>query len=81
MYFSRNKIPYEASVKNNNFYVHSNIICFTHEVFERFLDLKRSKFELIENIELIRALENSIKIKTVTLSNDSYTSIKKIKII
>lgn len=77
MYFSRNKIPYETSIKNNKFYIHSNMICFTHDGLERFLDSKRSRLELVENIELIRALENSTKIKTITLSSDSYTSVKK----
>ncbi len=77
MYLSRNKIPFETLNKNNNFYVHSNVISFTKNGLDKFSDLKRSKYELVENIELLRALENSMKIKTIFLSKDSYSSVKK----
>ena len=55
------------------------MICFTHNGLERFLDLKRSKLELVENIELIRALENSTKIKTITLLSDLLHLSKRLK--
>lgn len=77
MYLSRNKIPFVTSNKNNNFYEHSNIISFTNDGLDKFLELKRSKYELVENIELLRALENSMKIKTILLSRDSYSAVKK----
>ncbi len=41
----------------------------------KFINLNQTKYELIENIELLRAIENSIKIKSFIMNTNSYNKI------
>ena len=73
LYLSRAKIPYESKSKSNFFFKHLSIISFKPEALLKFAKAKKSRLEKIEDIELLRALEIGLKIKTVVLKGDSFS--------
>ena len=73
LYLSRAKIPYESKLKCRYFLKHLSIISFKPEALIKFAKAKRSYLEKIEDIELLRALEIGLKIKTVVLKGDSFS--------
>ena len=64
IYFSRLPIPY-ASKNINDYNRHIGIYAFLKESLIEFSNLKRSKLEIIENLEGIRVVENSKTIRMV----------------
>ena len=73
MYLSRAKIPYEFKNKQKNFKKHLSIISFKPEALIKFSKSKETTLEKIEGIELLRALEIGLKIKTIELKGDSFS--------
>ena len=73
LYMSRNKIPFEAKSKSKFFFKHLSIISFKPEALIKFAKSKKSELEKIEDIELLRALEIGLKIKTLELKGDSFS--------
>ena len=73
LYLSRSKIPYEAKSKSNFFLKHLSIISFKPEALLKFAKAKATNLEKIEDIELLRALEIGLKIKTIDLVGDSFS--------
>ena len=73
MYLSRSKIPFEFKTKSSFFLKHLSIISFKPDALIKFSKSKPSKLEKIEDIELLRALEIGLKIKTITLHGDSFS--------
>ena len=72
LYFSRSKIPYGFRKKNKFLDKHLSIISFKPEALLKFAKSKQTKLEKFEGIELLRALEIGLKIKSPTLSGDSF---------
>lgn len=58
LYFSRSMIPHGGE----EFLYHVGIYGFKIEALEKFIKLERSKYEICENLEQLRALENGMKI-------------------
>ena len=73
LYLSRAKIPYESKSKSKFFLKHLSIISFKPKALIKFAKAKKSYLEKIEDIELLRALEIGLKIKTVVLKGDSFS--------
>ena len=73
MYLSRNKIPFEQKSKKNFFLKHLSIISFKPEALIKFAKSKKTNLEKVEDIELLRALEIGLKIKTINLLGDSFS--------
>ena len=73
IYLSRAEIPYQFSKKTNFFLKHLSIISFKPSALQKFCSKKSTKLEMIEGIELLRAIENKLKIKTITLKGDSFS--------
>lgn len=73
LYLSRNKIPFEAKSKSKYFLKHLSIISFKPEALIKFAKSKKLELEKIEDIELLRALEIGLKIKTLELKGDSFS--------
>lgn len=78
LYFSRNPIPYGAE----NFWYHVGIYGFTISALEKFISLKQSENEKIENLEQLRALDNGMKIGVcysaeIPISVDTEEDLKK----
>ena len=73
LYLSRNQIPYEFKRKNKFLKKHLSIISFKPTALKKFSMHKPTYLEKIEDIELLRALEIGLKIKTVSLEGDSFS--------
>ena len=73
LYFSRSNIPFEFKKNVNFFNKHLSIISFTPFALKKFALHKQTPLELIEDIELLRALEIGLKIKTLKLKGDSFS--------
>lgn len=73
LYMSRNKIPFEYKSRCKYFLKHLSIISFKPEALIKFAKSKKTDLEKIEDIELLRALEIGLKIKTVDLVGDSFS--------
>jgi 3-deoxy-manno-octulosonate cytidylyltransferase (CMP-KDO synthetase) len=65
MYFSRSLVPHGAT----EFLYHVGIYGFKRDALEKFVNLPQSKYEQIEKLEQLRALEQGIKIG-ICFSND-----------
>ena len=73
LYFSRSLVPNPFRKKNNYYLKHLSVISFKPESLKKFKNLKQSTLEKIEGIELMRALENEMKIGTFNLSGSSFS--------
>lgn len=73
MYISRANIPYEFRSKVTHFKKHLSIVSFKPESLLEFGKSKRSESEKAEDIELVRALDIGLKIKTLNLTGDSFS--------
>ena len=73
LYLSRAKIPLEFKKKNSFYKKHLSIISFKKNALIKYSSAKKSNLEKIEDIELLRALEIGLKIKTINLIGDSFS--------
>ena len=73
LYLSRAKIPLEFKKKNSFFKKHLSIISFKKNALIKYSSSKKGNLEKIEDIELLRALEIGLKIKTIDLVGDSFS--------
>ena len=73
LYLSRAKIPLEFKKKNSFFKKHLSIISFKKNALIKYSSSKKTNLEKIEDIELLRALEIGLKIKTIDLIGDSFS--------
>ncbi len=73
LYLSRAKIPLEFKKKSPFYKKHLSIISFKKEALIKYSSSKKTYLEKIEDIELLRALEIGLKIKTIDLVGDSFS--------
>jgi 3-deoxy-manno-octulosonate cytidylyltransferase (CMP-KDO synthetase) len=73
LYLSRANLPYEFKKKNKYLYKHLSIISFTPGSLKLFANNQVSRLEKIEGIELLRAIDLGMKIKTKLLKGDSFS--------
>ena len=73
IYLTRGNIPFQFKKSINYIYKHLSAISFLPKSLELFAKAKRSKLESIEDIELLRALDIGLKIKTMPLHGDSFS--------
>ncbi len=73
LYLSRAQVPFELKEKNKFINKHLSVISFKPETLKKFSQSKQTPLEKIEDIELLRALELGIKIKTIKLQGDSFS--------
>ena len=73
LYFSRAKVPFPFKKKNYFFNKHLSIISFKPNVLKKFRSLPESTLEKIEGIEMMRALENEMKLGTFELKGNSFS--------
>jgi len=81
LYFSRSPLPFQAS---DYFYQHIGIYGFQRDFLLRFVRLRPSRLEKMENLEQLRVLENGYRIRMIetdfaTLSVDSPQDIIKVE--
>ncbi len=73
LYLSRANIPFEFKKNIKNIKKHLSIISFKPKALEIFAKSKKTILESIEDIELLRALELGLKIKSLNLKGDSFS--------
>ena len=73
IYFSRSLIPYPFKKINKYYLKHLSVISFKPESLKKFKKLPQGTLEKIEGIELMRALENNMKIGTFNLNGSSFS--------
>ena len=73
IYLSRGNLPFQFKTKNSLYYKHLSIISFTPSSLKKFCESKQTFLEKIEGIELLRAIELNMKIKTLLLKGDSFS--------
>lgn len=72
LYMSRAEIPFQYGAKSL-FNKHLSIIGFNPDALDSYANFPASPLELIEGIELLRALEHGMHIQTIELSGDSFS--------
>ena len=72
MYVSRKELPFTKE-KNSLFLKHIGVFAFTKKSLNLFSKLKINLLEKKENIELLRFLENNIKVKAVQINEAGLT--------
>ena len=83
LYMSRFDIPFLFKA-HDTIKKHYSIIAFTLGSLKKFSELAPSKLEIIEGIELLRAIENKIKVSTMRLIGetravDTYEDLKYVR--
>jgi len=73
LYLSRSNIPFEFKKNEKKFRKHLSIISFKPNALKIFCKSEKTRLESIEDIELLRALELGLKIKTINLKGDSFS--------
>ena len=73
IYLTRSDAPYNFRKKNNKMFKHLSIISFKPNALKKFANSKRGNLEEIEDVELLRALEIGLKIKTFSLKGNSFS--------
>ena len=73
MYLSRADLPLSFKKSKNKILKHLSIISFLPKSLEKFSISKKTYLESIEDIELLRALELGMKIKSIKLKGDSFS--------
>ena len=71
LYFSRAPIPciFRGERNREYYWCHIGIYCFRKDILMKFVSLTKSKLEILENLEQLRALENGISIKLVPVKD------------
>lgn len=73
LYLTRGQVPFHFKESVKYIFKHLSIISFKPYALEKFTLSKKTKLEKIEDIELLRALDLGLKIRTIKLSGDSFS--------
>ena len=73
LYLTRAQAPHEYKNKIPFIKKHLSIISFKPEALKKFASSKQTPLEKVEDIELLRALEIGLSIKTVEVKGDSFS--------
>ena len=72
LYFSRAKTPFDYRKKKITYYKNLSIVSFKPKALKKFYYSKMGEIEKIENIELMRALENNLKLGTFVVKGSDF---------
>ena len=73
IYLSRSVIPCSFRVEPKYYLKHLSIISFTAEALVRFAKTKPTPIEVIEGLELMRAIESGMTVGTIYLEGSSFS--------
>jgi 3-deoxy-manno-octulosonate cytidylyltransferase (CMP-KDO synthetase) len=73
MYLSRANIPHNYKKSVSFVDKHVSVITFSYSGLMKYKKLKESTFESIEDIELLRALENDMKVFSYRIKEKSFS--------
>ena len=69
--FSRSPIPYPKASLDFNYYKPMGVYAFKPEILQLFVSLERGRIEKIEDIELLRLVENGVKIRVGVVNSNT----------
>jgi 3-deoxy-manno-octulosonate cytidylyltransferase (CMP-KDO synthetase) len=72
LYFSRAKTPFDYKKKNITYYKNLSVISFKPSALKKFFFSEMGTIEKIENIELMRALENNLRLGTFVIEGSDF---------
>jgi len=72
VYFSRQKTPYNYYGKKIKYYKNLSVVSFKLEALRKYCKFKMSKNEKIENIELMRAIDNGMSVGTFEIKGSDF---------
>ena len=72
IFFSRAKITYDYKNQNISYFNDLSVISFKPKILQKFSKLKVGNLEKVQNIELLRALENDMSIGTFIAKASSF---------
>jgi 3-deoxy-manno-octulosonate cytidylyltransferase (CMP-KDO synthetase) len=74
LYLTRSDTPYHFVSKTDKIFKHLSVISFKPQALKSFANYcHKSKLENLEDIELLRAIDLGLKIKTFSLKGDSFS--------
>ncbi len=73
LFLTRAVAPHQFRKNTETIFKHLSIISFTPSSLEKYARAKRTKLEIIEDVELLRAIDIGLKIKTFSLKGDSFS--------
>lgn len=73
LWMSRSQIPCFYNKKFSSYQKHLSVIIFTKKSLRKYCSFGMSKYEKIESIELLRAIENKMTLGTLSLGGDSFS--------
>ena len=73
LYLSRANLPFSFKKNLKKSLKHLSIISFLPKSLQKFCSIKKTNLESIEDIELLRALEIGLKLKSLKLKGDSFS--------
>lgn len=73
IYITRSETPHQFIKKTNKIFKHLSIVSFKPSALKKYSDSKQGGLELIEDIELLRAIDIGLKIKTFSSKGDSFS--------
>lgn len=73
LYLSRQQVPFSFNPNNQKLLKHLSIVSFKPTSLLKFVKFKKSYLEKLENIELLRALDNGMKLKTFIIKGNSFS--------
>ena len=71
IFMTRSDTPHQFVKKVDKIYKHLSVISYTPHALKTYAKSKQSKLELIEDVELLRALDIGLKIKTFSSKGSS----------
>ena len=72
LYFSRAKTPFDYRKKKITYYKNLSIVSFKPKALKKFFYSKMGEIEKIENIELMRAIENNLQLGTFIVKGSDF---------
>jgi len=73
IYITRSVAPNQFIKKTDKIFKHLSIVSFKPTALKKYSSTRPTKLELIEDIELLRAIDIGLKIKTFSLKGDSFS--------
>ena len=83
IYFSRSVIPNKTVFKSNFFFKQVCVIPFRREFLFKYSSLKETKLEIAESIDMLRIIENTLKVKLVKIKKYTHAvdNLKDLKLV
>jgi len=72
-WMSRSSLPFSYSREKIHYLKHLSIIAFTKKTLIKYSSLNQSKYEKLESVELLRAIENNMNLGSFSINSDSFS--------